>query len=188
MKIPLPVLSSIRAQVILGGLLPLIMVASIFSVVVGSFGIQDKEESIDSQARLIVENLSQVTEYYLFSGDQEMLAKLLDSAVESRWVDSVAVVDAERRVLAHKGKKTPQKAVLGFIGAWEKANGVASVLDSEVLKSESVRFEGNVKFLVRSIGSKEFDISGDLYRQGNLPAPEALGWIVLLIDLSLIHI
>ena len=182
MKIPLPVLSSIRAQVILGGLLPLIMVASIFSVVVGSFGIQDKEESIDSQARLIVENLSQVTEYYLFSGDQEMLAKLLDSAVESRWVDSVAVVDAERRVLAHKGKKTPQKAVLGFIGAWEKANGVASVLDSEVLKSESVRFEGNVKFLVRSIGSKEFDISGDLYRQGNLPAPEALGWIVLLID------
>jgi two-component system sensor histidine kinase BarA len=182
MIIPLPVLSSIRAQIILGGLLPLIMVASIFSVVVGGFGIQDKEQSIDSQARLIVENLSQVTEYYLFSGDQEMLAKLLDSAVESRWVDSVAVVDAERRVLAHKGKQIPQKAVLGLINAWEKAGSVASVLDGEVLQSEGRGFEGNVKFLVRPIGSKEFDISGDLYRQGNLPAPEALGWIVLLID------
>ncbi|EHJ05902.1 ATP-binding protein [Marinobacter manganoxydans] len=182
MKISLPVMSSIRAQIILGGLLPLILVASILGVVVGGFGIQDKEESIHSQTRLIVENLSQMTEYYLFSGDQEVLAKLLDSAVESRWVDSVAVVDAERRVLSHKGKQVPQKAVLGFIDAWEKAGSVAYVLDSQLLKSESFRFEGNVKFLVRSIGGKEFDISGDLYGQGNLPASEALGWVVLLID------
>lgn len=182
MKMHLPSLSSIRSQIIVGGLLPLILVASVFGVVVGRFGIQDKEESIESQARLIVENLSQVTEYYLFSGDQEVLATLLDAAVESRWVDSVAVVGSERQLIARKGKHVPQQAVSDFIHAWEEAGKVPGVLDKEALGSQSTVLDDGIRFFVRSIGSSEFDISDDLYSQDNVPDARTLGWIILQVD------
>ncbi|KEF32912.1 hypothetical protein D777_00474 [Marinobacter nitratireducens] len=76
-------LSSIRAQIIIGGLLPLLLVAAIFSVLVGSIGLRDKQESIESQAGLIVDNLAQAGEYYLFSGDQDVLQELVAGALES---------------------------------------------------------------------------------------------------------
>ncbi|AOY88251.1 hypothetical protein BKP64_08790 [Marinobacter salinus] len=185
MKIPLPNLSSIRAQIIIGGLLPLILVASIFGVLVGSFGIQDKEESIESQARLIVDNLSQVTEYYLFSGDREMLTKLVEAAVMSRWVESVAIVDLERHVIAQGGSELPKEAVPNYIDRWRSAGKTASVLRHREQSLQEKRVAVSDMFYVREIGGNVFEISNDLYTQStqaSLPANNMLGWIILGVD------
>ncbi|TNE74074.1 MAG: response regulator, partial [Gammaproteobacteria bacterium] len=177
-------LSSIRAQIIIGGLLPLLLVAAIFSVLVGSIGLRDKQESIESQAGLIVDNLAQAGEYYLFSGDQDVLQELVAGALESKWVGSVAIVDQNYRVMARQGVSALSTGIPEYIDRWIGAGKRPSLLTGTHHEFNRYGSEAEMYF-VREIGTSSFDIPAGLYEsnaQDAAAAADVLGWVVLGVD------
>ncbi|MBE0485475.1 hybrid sensor histidine kinase/response regulator [Marinobacter sp.] len=103
MKILRSNLSSIQSQIIIGGLLPLLLVALILGFLAARFGVQDQKESMESQAALIADNIAQVAGYYLFSGDDEILRQLIEGAVNSKWVSSAVIVDQNEQIRVRVG-------------------------------------------------------------------------------------
>jgi two-component system sensor histidine kinase BarA len=168
-------------------LLPLLLVASILGFLVASFGVQDQEESIESQAVLIVNNISQVAGYYLFSGDQEILRQLIEDAVNSKWVGSAVIVDQNQQIVAKMGKGFTASEITEDIRRWQQVEKMPkAVFTSERGPNRKEGNNGEMIF-VREIGGPALDVADDLYHQSSVspsPAPTALGWVLLEVDMA----
>ncbi|TGN39863.1 ATP-binding protein [Marinobacter confluentis] len=187
MKILKPNVSSIQSQIIIGGLLPLLLVASILGFLVASFGVQDQEESIESQAVLIADNISQVAGYYLFSGDEEILGELMDGAVNSKWVSSAVIVDQNQRVKANVGGGFRARDIAGYIRRWQSGGralqGVIEIGPGANGKDDDI----GERLFVREIAGPALEVTDDLYRESAISSPPEqapIGWVMLEVDMA----
>jgi two-component system sensor histidine kinase BarA len=182
-------LSSIRAQIIIGGLLPLLLVASVFGVLVGSLGLQDKRESIESEVELVADSLAQFSEYYLFSGDQVILQRMVMDAVNSKWVGSAVIVNQGYELMAAVGAESLSTTdVSSYVDRWQRADRTRSLLGNNT-NLGFFALEGEL-FFVREIGGSGLDVSDGLYADSQFeaaPASDTLGWLVVGMDIARVN-
>lgn len=187
MKILRSNLSSIQSQIIIGGLLPLFLVASILGFLVASFGVQDQEESIESQAVLIADNISQVAGYYLFSGDEEILRELIEGAVNSKWVSSAVIVDQNQRVKAKVGGGFSESDIVDYIRRWQLDGKARQGVIKIEPGANGIDDDIGERLFVREIAGSALEVTDDLYQERAVSSSREqapLGWVMLEVDMA----
>ncbi len=97
---------TIRRQLVLLAILPLIVVSLVISFLLTSSRIGDAEKSVDAKAKLLLNQLSNISEFSFYTGNDNELLDLARSALVLPEVVSIEITntDGNRIVFLSKVK------------------------------------------------------------------------------------
>ncbi len=170
---------SIRQRILLLALLPVFVLAALLSAYFITTKLGELERSLRDRGRAIARQMAPAFEYGIIAGNLEVLDTLAISALQEADVVSVAVRDAEDRVLLVEGQYTAKE--FEFVGTQEDLTEFASS-DGSTLKFRAPIFQAPLE--IEDFEEKGTDAELQSYTDEQEPSEQIIGAVE--VELSLL--
>lgn len=95
---------SIKYRILFLAMLPVVVVASLLSILVMIGGITEMDGALKSRGMLIARQLAPASEYGAFSGNREILQALTQAVMKEEDVNAIIITDDRDKILAVSGR------------------------------------------------------------------------------------
>lgn len=95
---------SIKYRILFLAMLPVVVVATLLSILVLIGGITEMDGALKSRGMLIVRQLASASEYGAFSGNREILQSLAQAMMKEKDVNAIIITDDRDKILAVSGR------------------------------------------------------------------------------------
>ena len=92
---------SINLQIILIAMLPVVLIDAVFTYVHINSSIEQAEKLLQSKGEIIAKQISDASEFYLYSGNYEQISHLLNQSIDAEDVIYAAVYNRTNEIIAH---------------------------------------------------------------------------------------
>jgi two-component system sensor histidine kinase BarA len=129
---------SIKYRILFLAMLPVVVIASLLSILVMIGGITEMDGALKSRGMLIVRQLAPASEYGAFSGNRDILQALAQAVMKEEDVNAIIITDDRDKILAVSGRPSQfdyKTAGLADVGQIDSAGKNSLVFAAPITQS-----------------------------------------------------